>query len=422
MAAALGLRYGSDDCIEICEQIHKEMALTAYRASVEMARTRGPFPLYNYEEDQKSAFIQRICAADPQLAADMKTYGRRNIALLTIAPTGSVSIMTQTSSGIEPVFAVYYKRNRKVNVSEDVKSMKVTVDAIGDKWVQYNVVHHKFLKWLELNNIKIDINNDKDLKKYIELSPYHLSTANDIDWLAKVRMQGRIQQWIDHSISVTINVPKHCTESKINDLYIAAWKEGCKGCTVYRDGCRDGVLVTDTTEQSESMPKKRPRDLKCDIIYFKNNKEQWVAFIGLIGDKPYEIFTGRLDDIKISTKLESGIITKDNGKYTFRASNADSGTVILSECFDQHYWNYAILLSKIMRLGYDIEKLVDTVRDLRFHDNENINTWKTGVARALSKYISSGTISRRHKCTCGETFIYQEGCLTCMNCGNSKCN
>jgi len=446
MLAALGYRYGSNESIQFAEKVHKTKALTAYRTSVILAKERGPFPAFDFAKEN-SEFVKRLFAEDPQLKIDMEKYGRRNIAILTIAPTGTVSIMTQTTSGIEPAFLVNYKRNRKIHPNDvhnlNIDKKKITVDAVGDKWIQYTVLHHKFLEWMRINGHQdANIEDEKVLQELIKKSPYFGSVANDIDYIKKTELQGTIQKWVDHSISVTINMPSSVTKEQVNDVYISAWKWGCKGCTVYRDGCRSGVLVA-PEKKTQDAPKKRPKTLKADIVRFNNGKEKWVAFVGLFDGKPYEIFTGKSADIGLPVGVKTGTIVKTDKGYDFHygltndatKNTKDTSTTStttdgvregvypqLDRCFDPQYWNYAILLSHMLRLNQRLDKLVDIVRALKFTDNsESINTWKAGVVRALSKYIPSGTMNKQ-KCTCGENYTYQEGCLICTNCGNSKCS
>ena len=419
MIAALGLSYASPDCIIVVENLIKTITLTAYRTSVQLAKERGAFPIFDWNLET-SAFIKRLCEADPNLRDDMIKYGRRNIAILTIAPTGTVSIMTETTSGVEPAFSVYYKRNRKVNPGDILENKEVTIDDNGDKWVQYTVIHKPFAQWMEINNITCDINDADAMRAVFEKSPYYKSTANDVDWIAKVQMQGRIQQWIDHSISVTINVPKTTTKTKIRELYMTAWESGCKGCTVYRDGCRFGVLVSNTKKEKE---KKRPQEINAEVIYFNNKKERWMAFIGLNDNRPYEIFTGPAADIYVPKKYINARIEKRDADFYFIAQTdtkkPENIEIIVSKCFNCHYWNYAKIISKLLR-HMELHEVIDFIKGLRF-DEEGINTWHAGVARALSKYVPNGTKARKNTCTCGEVYTYQEGCLICYNCGTSKC-
>jgi ribonucleoside-diphosphate reductase alpha chain len=415
MIAAMGMRYASDESIEFTSNVHKFMAITAYKSSVILAKERGSFPIYNKDRDIKSAFIKRITSEDIQLKIDMEKYGRRNIAILTIAPTGSVSLLTGTSNGIEPVFAISHKRKRKIDSNYIPKKYDdILIDDLGDRWLRYDIFHKKFEEYARINNIDLSNSNLDDIYK---ASPYFQSSANDIDPIAKVRMQGEIQKWVDHSISVTVNVPKKTTKKMVDNIYMSAWKYGCKGCTIYRDGSRFGVLET---KDSIVLPKKRPDVIQADVVKFSNNKEKWVAFIGKYCGIPYEIFTGKLDeDSKASIKYNSGYIHKYNNTYKIVFN--DGYTIDnLNKCFDPHYWDYSILVSKLLRNNYDLVKLVELINGLHL-GGHGMLTWKSGISRALSKYISSGTRSNR-QCECGETYIYQEGCLTCLNCGNSKCN
>ncbi len=435
MLAALGLTYGSDIATNFSEEIHKTVALEAYRSSVFLARERGPFSIYDSEREKDNPFINRLKDADPGLYEDMVKFGRRNIALLTIAPTGTTSLMTQTTSGIEPVFMPFYKRRRKVNPND--KDVRVDfVDEVGDHWEEYTVFHHKFKIWMEINGY--DINREytqEELDEIAEKSPYHKATANDVDWLSKVRMQGRIQKWVDHSISVTINLPASATEELVGQLYFEAWKSGCKGVTVYRDGSRSGVLISNSgSEKKKSgFPTKRPEKLEADVVRFQNNKEKWIAFMGVMDNKPYEIFTGLSDDedgILLPRSITGGFIIKSydsdgNSRYDFQYVNKRGyKTTIegLSYKFNPVFWNYAKLISGTLRHGMPIHKVVELVTSLQF-DNETINSWKAGVARALKKYIPDGTLAEDALCEdCGsDNVVYQEGCLTCLTCGSSKC-
>jgi ribonucleoside-diphosphate reductase alpha chain len=438
MLAALGLCYGTDNATDFSEEIHRTLAVEAYRSSVNMAKERGAFTIYDAEREKNNPMINRIRQQDEELYQDMVKYGRRNIALLTIAPTGTTSLMTQTTSGIEPVFMPVYKRRRKVNPND--KNVRVDfVDEVGDSWEEYTVFHHKFLTWMEANGI--DVKKDytqEELDELVEQSPYYKATSNDVDWLNKVRMQGRIQKWVDHSISVTINLPSDVEEDLVGKLYFEAWRSGCKGVTVYRDGSRSGVLISNKKEEKKEefaigFPTKRPEELDAEVVRFQNNKEKWVAFIGLIDDHPYEIFTGLQDDedgILLPRSVTHGKIIKSrdeegNSRYDFQYSNKRGyKTTIegLSYKFNPVFWNYAKLISGILRHGMPIHKVVNTVTSLQL-DNETINSWKAGVARALKKYIPNGTIAEGACCgECGsKNVIYQEGCLTCPDCGSSKC-
>ena len=445
MVAAMGLRYGTDEATEFSVGVHKALALAAYASSVNMAKERGAFEIYDAEREKDNPYIERIREADPDLYKLMVKYGRRNIACLTIAPTGTTSLMTQTTSGIEPVFMPVYKRRRKVNPS-DKESRVDYVDENGDSFEEFIVYHHKFITWM--NTKGIEVRNDytqQQIDDLVAQSPYYKATANDIDWVNKVKMQGCVQKWVDHSISVTINLPNDISEEMVNKLYVEAWKSGCKGCTVYRDGSRSGVLVSLTKEDKKKIEKKalymaeeehilkRPIELEADVVRFQNNKEKWIAFIGLIDNRPYEIFTGIADDeegIFCPKSVNHGKIIKavdDNGvkRYDFQFINKRGfKTTIegLSEKFNPEFWNYAKLISGVLRYGMPIEQVLKLVASLEL-DNQSINTWKMGVERALKKYLPNGTKANGQKCpNCGqETLVYQEGCLICTNCGTSRC-
>ena len=441
MLAAMGLRYGSDEAIEFSVKVHRELMLAYYRASVDMAEERGAFEVYDARREENNPFIGRLREADPDLYDKMVRVGRRNIACLTIAPTGTTSIMTQTSSGIEPVFLPVYKRRRKVNPN-DVDVHVDFVDETGDSFEEYIVYHHKFLEWMRVNGIEPKKNmTAEEIDELVAKSPYYKATANDIDWMAKVRMQGAIQKWVDHSISVTINLPADVSEELVNHLYVEAWKAGCKGCTVYRDGSRDNVLAAVTKKEpkhshymaSPEAIQKRPAELEADVVRFQNNKEKWIAFIGLVDNKPYEIFTGLADDedgIFCPKSVNHGKIIKtldENGnkRYDFQFINKRGyKTTIegLSEKFNPEFWNYAKLISGVLRYGMPIEQVLKLVGGLEL-DSTSINTWKMGVERALKKYMPTGTVAKGQKCPkCGaETLVYQEGCLICTTCGTSKC-
>jgi len=434
MLAALGLRYGSETAVEFSVEVHKMVALEAYRGSVILAKERGAFPIYETKREKNNPFIQRLAQSDPELYKDMSKFGRRNIALLTIAPTGTTSLMTQTTSGIEPVFMPVYKRRRKVNPND--KDARIDfVDEMGDSWEEYMVFHHKFKTWMEVNGFQLKRNySNEELDELIAKSPYYKASSNDIDWLSKIRMQGQIQKWVDHSISVTINLPEEATEELVNKLYFAAWESGCKGVTVYREGSRTGVLISTKDKTKEGIfPTKRPEILEADIVRLQNNKEKWIAFIGLIDGKPYEIFTGLADDedgILLPRSVTEGWIIKSRdesgaSRYDFQYRNSRGyKTTIegLSFKFNPIFWNYAKLISSVLRHGMPIQKVVELVTSLQF-DVESINTWKNGVARALKKYIPNGTAAEDAKCEgCGSAnVIYQEGCLICQDCGSSKC-
>ncbi len=449
MLAALNLRYGTDEAIDFSEKLHKAVALAAYRSSVTMAQERGAFDIYDAKREENNPYILRIKEADPQLYEDMVKYGRRNIALLTIAPTGTTSIMTQTTSGIEPVFMPIYMRRRKVNPND--KNVVVDfVDESGDSWEEYIVFHHKFKTWMEVNGHSTSKKYSKEeIDELVSQSPYYKATANDVDWLKKVQMQGKVQKWVDHSISVTINLPSDASEELVGQLYEEAWRVGCKGVTVYRDGSRSGVLVA-VKEKKEKEQKdqkaqeileqfdpanliKRPTELKCEILRFQNNKDKWIAFVGLKDDKPYEIFTGIADDddgIMLPKSVTEGKIIKVKGddgqsRYDFQFENKRGFKITvegLSYKFDKEFWNYAKLISGVLRYGMPIDQVIKLVSGLQL-DSESINTWKVGVERALKKYIPDGTQIDGQACPeCNEkTLIYQEGCLTCQTCGYSKC-
>ncbi len=439
MLAALGIKYGSEKGIEFSVKIHKTLALEAYRASVNTAKERGPFKIFDSEREKNNPFILRLKEADEKLYFDMLEYGRRNIALLTIAPTGTTSLMTQTTSGIEPVFLPVYKRRRKVNPN-DQNARVDFVDELGDSWEEYVVFHHRFKEWMEANGIATDRNySQEELNKFVKKSPYYKATSNDVDWMSKVKMQGAVQKWVDHSISVTINLPNDATEELVGKLYMEAWQAGCKGVTVYRDGSRSGVLISndEKEEEQETMltpfPTKRPEVLDADVVRFQNSKDKWIAFIGLIDGKPYEIFTGFSDDedgILIPRWVNQGYIIKarnedGSSRYDFQYKNKRGyKTTIegLSHKFNPEFWNYAKLISSTLRHGMPIEKAVELINSLQL-DSESINTWKNGVARALKRYVADGTEAKKQKCeNCNSTsLIYQEGCLTCKDCGSSKC-
>ena len=434
MLAALGLQYGSENAIDFSVEVHKIVAIEAYRGSVSLAKERGAFPIYDAKKEIGNPYIKRLALADPELYEDMVKFGRRNIALLTIAPTGTTSLMTQTTSGIEPVFMPVYKRRRKVNPND--KEARIDfVDEMGDSWEEYLVFHHKFKLWMEINGYKSNKKySNEEIDELVSKSPYHKATSNDIDWMAKVRMQGQIQKWVDHSISVTINLPEEATEELVGKLFFSAWESGCKGVTVYREGSRSGVLISTKDKKKEGVfPTKRPEVLEADIVRFQNNKEKWIAFIGLIDGKPYEIFTGLADDedgILLPRSVTNGWIIKnrdENGvsRYDFQyCNNRGYKTTIegLSFKFNPIFWNYAKLISSVLRHSMPIQKIVELISSLQF-DVESINTWKNGVARALKKFIPNGTSCEDAKCEgCGsENVIYQEGCLICTDCGSSKC-
>ena len=444
MLAAMGLRYGTEDATEFSEQVHKTIALEAYRSSVNMAKERGAFAIYDSEREKNNPFINRLKEADPNLYEEMKKYGRRNIACLTIAPTGTTSLMTQTTSGIEPVFMPVYKRRRKVNPN-DPQTHVDFVDETGDAFEEYIVFHHKFVEWMTVNGYDPTKRyTQEEIDELVEKSPYYKATSNDVDWLMKVKMQGRIQKWVDHSISVTINLPNDVDEALVNRLYVEAWRSECKGCTVYRDGSRSGVLLStkkDKKDKKEELPpckpptvvEVRPKVLEAEVVRFQNNKEKWVAFVGLLDGHPYEIFTGLQDDeegISLPKSVTTGRIIKNideegNKRYDFQFENKRGyKTTIegLSEKFNKEYWNYAKLISGVLRWRMPIDRVIKLVDSLQL-DSENINTWKNGVERALKKYVTDGTSAEGQKCpNCGnETLVYQEGCLICKTCGTSRC-
>ena len=440
MLAALGLRYGTEEATDFSEKVHKTIALNAYRSSVEMARERGAFDIYDTEREKNNPFINRLREADPQLYEDMKKYGRRNIACLTIAPTGTTSLMTQTTSGIEPVFLPVYKRRRKVNPNDTNVRIDFT-DETGDAFEEYIVFHPKFVTWMEAQGYDpAKRYTQEEIDELVQKSPYYKATSNDVDWLMKVKMQGRIQKWVDHSISVTINLPSDVSEDLVNKLYIEAWKSGCKGCTVYRDGSRSGVLISTKSKKEDLPPCKpptivetRPKVLEADVVRFQNNKEKWVAFVGLLNGYPYEIFTGLQDDdegIVLPKNVTSGHIIKNidengNKRYDFQFENKRGYKVTiegLSEKFNKEYWNYAKLISGVLRYRMPIVQVMKLVSSLQL-DSESINTWKNGVERALKNYVQDGTEAKGKKCpNCGnETLVYQEGCLICKTCGASRC-
>ena len=449
MIAAMGLRYGSQEATDFSVNVHKTLALNAYRSSVNMAKERGAFEIFDANREKDNPFINRIKEADPELYEDMVKYGRRNIACLTIAPTGTTSLMTQTTSGIEPVFMPVYKRRRKVNPNDEAVHVDY-VDEVGDSFEEYIVYHNKFLKWMEVNGIDSTKRySQEEIDSLVARSPYYKATANDVDWLMKVKMQGAIQKWVDHSISVTVNLPNDVDEALVNKLYVEAWRSGCKGCTIYRDGSRSGVMIAvskkdkkddkkeEETDRRPCSPPEvtevRPQVLDCDVVRFQNNKEKWVAFVGLLNGYPYEIFTGLQDDeegiVLPKTVIKGKIIkqTDETGKsrYDFQFENKRGyKTTVegLSEKFNPEYWNYAKLISGVLRYRMPIDHVIKLVSSLQLK-SESINTWKNGVERALKKYITDGTEAKGQKCPqCGqETLVYQEGCLICKNCGASRC-
>ncbi|MDO4310313.1 MAG: adenosylcobalamin-dependent ribonucleoside-diphosphate reductase [Prevotella sp.] len=448
MIAAMGLRYGTQEATDFSVEVHRSLALAAYGSSVIMATERGAFEVYDTTREAANPFIQRLREADPQLYEAMAAHGRRNIACLTIAPTGTTSLMTQTTSGIEPVFMPVYKRRRKVNPNDTSVHVDF-VDEVGDSFEEYIVYHHKFLTWMEANGIDTQKKyTQEEIDELVARSPYYKATANDVDWLMKVKMQGAIQKWVDHSISVTVNLPNDVDEALVNRLYVEAWRSGCKGCTIYRDGSRSGVMISVSKEDMKKEEAKaekpvpckhpevtevRPKELECDVVRFQNNKEKWVAFVGLLNGYPYEIFTGLQDDdegIVLPKTVTKGKIIKSTGedgrrRYDFQFENKRGyKTTVegLSEKFNPEYWNYAKLISGVLRYRMPIDHVIKLVGSLQLK-SESINTWKNGVERALKKYIVDGTEAKGQKCpVCGqETLVYQEGCLTCKNCGASRC-
>lgn len=449
MLAALGLRYGTEEATEMAVKVQQTLALSAYASSVNMAKERGAFPVYDAKREENNPFVLRIKEHDAALYDDMVKYGRRNIACLTIAPTGTTSLMTQTTSGIEPVFMPVYKRRRKVNPN-DTNVHVDFVDETGDSFEEYIVYHPKFITWMKAQGLDTEKRyTQEEIDELVARSPYNKATANDVDWLMKVRMQGAIQKWVDHSISVTVNLPNSVDEELVNRLYVEAWKSGCKGCTIYRDGSRAGVLVS--TQKTDKKKKKqdedlltkgmklpevterRPDVLECDVVRFQNNKEKWVAFVGLLDGHPYEIFTGLQDDeegIVLPKTVTKGRIIKTvlpdgTKRYDFQFQNKRGYKMTvegLSEKFNKEYWNYAKLISGVLRYRMPIENVIKLVNSLQL-ESENINTWKVGVSRALKKYVIDGTEAKGQKCpNCGhETLVYQEGCLICKHCGASRC-
>ena len=439
MLAALGLRYGSEKALKFAVEVHKTLAVEAYRASVMMARDRGAFGVFDAEKEKNNPMIARLREADKSLYEDMLKYGRRNIAMLTIAPTGTTSLMSQTTSGIEPVFRPVYKRRRKINPS-DHNVVATFIDEQGNAFEEYNVYHHKFVDWLTINGYdttRLQTISDEELEKWVAASPYHRATANDIDWVAKVRMQGAIQKWVDHSISVTVNLPNNVSEELVADVYRTAWECGCKGVTVYRDGCRAGVLVDKKSKkeapkcEEPTQSNRRPKSIPAEVVRFKNGKEDWIAFVGMLDGHPYEIFTGKIEDdaMYIPPKITKGNILKvreEDGtkRYDFQYTDRYGYTNTIggiSRLFDESFWNYAKLISGVLRYNMPIDKVVSLIDGLHL-DDENINTWKNGVKRALKQYIEDGTRSKGKCPQCGqENMAYQNGCLTCMSCGYSKC-
>lgn len=439
MLAALGLKYGSDSAITFATEVHKLLAIEVYRSSVDLAEERGAFPIFEASREENNPFINRIKENAPHVYDKMLKVGRRNISMLTIAPTGSVSICTQTSSGIEPVFMVSYKRRRKVNPND--KNVVVGfVDEIGDSWEEYNVFHPKFEIWLDINGYdvtEVKAMPDCELDEVIAQSPYFEATSNDINWVSKVKMQGDIQKWVDHSISVTVNIPNEAEENLVSDIYLSAWENGCKGMTIYRDGSRSGVLISDTKKEEvnendiiETKAPKRPKVLEADIIRFQNNYEKWIAVIGKINNKPYEVFTGKAEEIFIPPYVENGIVERvkikdERAQYDFIYKDKQGYEITmpaLSRMFDDSYWNYAKLISGVLRHGMPLQYVIDLIGNLNFPE-DNINTWKNGVVRALKRFVPDGTITDTKCPDCGEeTLIYEDGCLICKSCGHSKCS
>ncbi|MDR2763698.1 MAG: adenosylcobalamin-dependent ribonucleoside-diphosphate reductase [Tannerella sp.] len=438
MLAALNLRYGTEAATDFAEEVQRTLALAAYGASVQLARERGAFEIYDAKREENNPFINRLRAEDETLYKNMVKYGRRNIACLTIAPTGTTSLMTQTASGIEPVFLPVYRRRRKVNPND--ASVRIDyIDETGDAFEEYTVFHHKFVTWMQANGYPIDHPyTPEEVDELVKKSPYYKATSNDVDWVQKVRMQGRIQKWVDHSISVTINLPNNVSENLVNKLYIEAWHSGCKGCTVYREGSRSGVLISTEKKTQPVHPKPvivtiRPRELEAEVVKFQNNHEKWIAFVGLLNGRPYEIFTGLADDdegIMLPKNVTRGTIIKtrdDNGNkhYDFQFKNKRGFKMTIEGLdgkFDPEYWNYAKLISGVLRYGMPIDQVIKLIQGMELN-NESINTWKNGVERALRKYMPNGATLAGQICpNCGnETLVSQEGCLTCTGCGASKC-
>lgn len=439
MLAAMGLRYGTEEATEFSVNVHRTLACAAYRSSVTMAKERGCFPLYDANREKFNPFIQRLAEADPALYAEMVQNGRRNIALLTIAPTGTVSICTQTTSGIEPVFLVSYKRRKKINPNDkDSSKHKIIKDESGDYFEEYNVLHPKFIDWLKIQGYtleQIDQLSDKELDELIVKSPYYKATSADIDWVNKVKMQGAIQKWVDHSISVTVNVPKETTEEVVSTIYQTAWESGCKGCTIYRDGSRNGVLVAKTETKSEQQftenkAPKRPKKLEAEVVRFRNDKEDWIAVVGMFEGRPYEIFTGKADSFLLPKWVDKGFVIRvkepgqEHARYDFQFLDQDGYHITiegLSRMFKQEYWNYAKLISGILRHGMPIPNVVDLIAKLNF-DVDSITTWSNGVARALKRFIKDGTETEETCPDCGSKLVYNNGCKSCPNCGWSKCS
>ncbi|MCD4736847.1 MAG: adenosylcobalamin-dependent ribonucleoside-diphosphate reductase [Bacteroidales bacterium] len=439
MLAALGCRYGTEEATNFSIEVHKQLALEVYRSSVDLAAERGSFPIFDIEKEKNNPFINRIIEAAPVVYEKMKRVGRRNIAMLTIAPTGSVSICTQTTSGIEPVYMINYKRRRKVNPNDKIANVAF-VDDVGDSWEEFNVFHPKFLSWLEVNGYKndeIEKFSDEKLAEVIEKSPYHKATSNDVNWVEKVRMQGEVQKWIDHSISVTVNLPKDVSESVVSEVYLKAWQSGCKGMTIYREGSRSGVLVSNENNDqktvfTETKAPPRPKILEAEIVRFQNDYEKWIAVVGLLDGKPYEIFTGKADQFWLPPQITKGWVVRnktpkdDRALYDFQYEDKEGYTSTiggLSRAFEREYWNYAKLISGILRHGMPLTYAIELVNNLNFNI-DSINTWKNGVVRALKKFVPDGTVDKTNQCVeCGaiESLMYKEGCLVCKECGYSKC-
>ena len=439
MLAALGLRYGTDEANNFAEKVHKELKLSCFRSSVQLAKERGKFPIYDHKREENNPFISRIREEDPELYNDMVIHGRRNIALLTIAPTGTVSLMSQTTSGIEPAFMISYRRRKKLNANDTISRVDF-IDEIGDKWEESNVFHHKFKDYLIAKGFtdeRIEDLSDDEIKELVEESPYHKATSNDVDWIKKVEMQGRIQKHVDHSISVTVNLPSDVTRELVNDVYVTAWRSGCKGCTIYRDGSRSGVLISaenkkqseqDTVYKENHAP-RRPKELKCNVHRFRNGGQQWIGFVGVLDDRPYEIFTGIIDEIKLPFTIKEGYLLKSKldgkNKYDFVGMGGAIEYKIewVNKIFNEEYWNYGRLFSGILRHGMPLQNVVDLINTLKL-DGDHISTWKAGVARMIKAYIKDGTKVNGKLCPdCKtEALAYKEGCLTCESCGSSKCS
>ncbi len=447
MLASLGFQYGTAEATSFAVDVHRALATNAYRSSVDLARDRGSFGVYDWEREKDNPFIQRLAEADEELYQDMKKYGRRNIALLTIAPTGTTSLMTQTSSGIEPVFLVSYKRRRKVNPNDPEVTVSF-VDEVGDSWEEYHVFHHKFKDWLEINGYNVDqvmTLEDERLDEIIRDSPFHGATANDINWVEKVKMQGAIQKWVDHSISVTVNIPQETSVELVREIYETAWESGCKGCTIYRDGSRDGVLLAKEKkdnkglsgtvyELKESDAPKRPKRIEAEVLRFRNNQEEWIAVVGLLKGRPYEVFTGKAEDMfRFPSYVNRGWVKKEydedskSNRYDFQFLDKEGYRVTiegLSRSFDKEYWNYAKLISGVLRHGMPLNYVVNLINGLNVEE-ESINSWKKGVVRALKRFIPDGTKVVKKKCPSCEDhdgLIYKEGCLICKSCGFSECS